>query len=324
MSAINLVLGGAVFWNQNDWATEDVVAYLDALAVGGVKEIDSAQVYGDSELILGNNGASNRFDISTKIPGAISPGSFRREEVVGRTHQSLERLRIAQLDILYLHSPDCSIPIEETLAGVQELYAAGVFHRFGISNYTVDEVRLIHDHQRRKGWVLPTVYQGNYNPVARSYEASLIPTLRELQIAFYAYSPAAGGFLAKSKQQIFDGAGRFEKNAGPLSDLYHALYNRPSLVEALEAWHEITRDAGCSPYNLAVRWVVLNSVLKPEYGDAVIIGPGTTERLQDVVNGVKQGSLQHDIVQRIDALWKTVSHEAPVDNASVNLQLNKK
>ncbi|RSL60503.1 hypothetical protein CEP54_006745 [Fusarium duplospermum] len=182
------------------------------------------------------------------------------------------------LPILYLHSPDPSVPIGETLAGIQDLYVAGAFRRFGISNYTAEEVRSIHDHQRGKGWVLPTVYQGNYNPVARTYEKNLFPTLRELGIAFYAYSPAAGGFLTKTKQQVLEGKGRFSKSAGSFSDLYHALYNRPSLLKALASWHEIARDAECPPCVLALRWVAFNSPLEAEHGDAVIVGAGDIDQ----------------------------------------------
>ncbi|KAF5238904.1 hypothetical protein FANTH_10147 [Fusarium anthophilum] len=322
MTGIKVVLGAGAFLTKDQWTADKVKTYLDALAAGGVKEIDSAQAYGDSELVLGDNGASEMFELSTKLPGIMDPGSYRRDEVVTRTQKSLERLRVNQLDILYLHSPDPSIPIEETLAGIQDLYLAGAFRRFGISNYTPDEVRKIHDYQRAKDWVLPTVYQGNYNPVARSYEQDLIPTLRELGIAFYAYSPAAGGFLAKSKQQVLEGAGRFAKDGGLLSDVYNTLYNRPSLLDALPTWQGIARDAGCSGYDLAIRWVTFNSVLKPDYGDAVIIGPGSVERSQWTLAGVTKGPLADAIVQRIDAIWDSVKHEAPKDNIS-ELQGNK-
>ncbi|KAJ3543185.1 hypothetical protein NM208_g3704 [Fusarium decemcellulare] len=318
MDGIKIVLGGGSFWAQDDWPAEKAKAYLDLLAAGRIQEIDSAQAYGDSELILGVNGASERFAISTKVPGVMSPGSFRQREVVARSQKSLERLQTKQLDILYLHSPDPSIPIEETLAGIQDLYEAGAFRRFGISNYTAEEVRKIYKYQNEKDWILPTVYQGNYNPVARTYEADLFPTLRELGIAFYAYSPAAGGFLTKTKEQVLQGAGRFDKSSGPIADLYHALYNRPSLLEALAHWHEIAREAGSSPYNLAVRWVAFNSPLKSEHVDAVIVGSASLDRLQDVFHGLSKGPLSHETVGRIDALWETVKHEAPVDNFSVN------
>ncbi|KAF5575610.1 aldehyde reductase [Fusarium pseudocircinatum] len=316
MTGIKVVLGSGAFWTKDQWTAAGVKTYLDALAAGGVKEIDSAQAYGDSELVLGDNGAPKKFEVSTKLPVIMDPGSYRRDEVVTRTQKSLERLRVDQVDILYLHSPDPSIPIEETLAGIQGLYLAGAFRRFGLSNYTTDEVRKIHDLQRAKGWVLPIVYQGNYNPVARTYEQDLIPTLRELGIAFYAYSPAAGGFLAKSKEQVLAGVGRFAKDGGLLSDLYNTLYSRPSLLDALPTWQGIARDAGCSPYDLAIRWVAFNSVLKPDYGDAVIIGPSNVERLQWTLDGVGKGPLADEIVQRIDTLWDSVKHEAPKDNIS--------
>ncbi|UPL01760.1 hypothetical protein LCI18_012694 [Fusarium solani-melongenae] len=311
MAGIKIVLGAGVFWLYTNWTAEGVEEFLSTFVAGGIKEIDTAQVYGESELILGTNDASKRFDISTKLPGKYVPGSLSKDEVLTRTKASLETLKLRQLDILYLHAPDPSVPIEDTLAGVQTLYTEGAFRRFGLSNYTTEDVRKIHEHQKRKGWVLPTVYQGNYNPVARNYENDLIPTLRQLNIAFYAYSPAAGGFLAKSKEQVLDGSGRFSMTTANIGQMYNSLYNKASLLKGLETWHEIARDAGCSPYNLAIRWVTFNSALKPEHNDAIIIGPRDLEQSKETFVGLGQGPLSPEISQRINALWDTVRHEAP-------------
>jgi aflatoxin B1 aldehyde reductase len=89
------------------------------------------------------------------------------------------------------------------------VYKTGAFKRFGLSNYAPSDVQKAYDICKKNNWVLPTCYQGNYSPVARRQETELFPTLRKLGIAFYAYSPLAGGFLTKTVEQIKDGAGRF-------------------------------------------------------------------------------------------------------------------
>lgn len=89
--------------------------------------------------------------------------------------------------------------------------------------------------------VLPSVFQGNYNAVSRHIEKDLFPLLRKLGIAFYAYSPIAGGFLVKSAKEIREGSsetGRF-KTGNALGDMYRTLYGKESLINALDDWGEI-------------------------------------------------------------------------------------
>ena len=95
---------------------------------------------------------------------------------------------------------------------MQEVYKTGVFSRFGLSNFQADTVQEVYDYCKKNEYVLPTVYQGNYSAIARKQDTLLFPLLRKLGIAFYAYSPIAGGFLTKTKQQIEEGAGRFNKD----------------------------------------------------------------------------------------------------------------
>lgn len=324
MAGIKIILGGGIFWSKDQWTPGKLHTFLDSVAAAGVEGIDAAQIYGDSEAVLGEAGARNKFELATKVPGITVPGSFQTEQVVLRTQDSLRKLQVDQIDILYLHTPDPSIPIEQTLQGVQQLFIAGAFRRFGISNYTVEDVRKIYQHQKSKDWILPSVYQGSYNPITRHYETDLLPLLRELEISFYAYSPTAGGFLAKSKQQVLDGAGRFGKDGGVEGAFYNELYNKPALLEILTTWAEIASDADTSPYHLATRWVSYNSALKPEYGDALILGVHDAGQLNENLAGLRQGPLSPSIAARVDAVWESARHESMVVDANFIMSMMKK
>jgi len=132
-------------------------------------------------------------------------------------------------------------------------------------------------------------------------------------MSFYAYSPLAGGFLAKTKQQILEGAGRFKKE-DPFGKVYLKLYSRPKYLEGLEQWGNIASEAGISRADLAYRWVKYNSPLKPEHGDALIIGSSSLDQLKHTFQGVAAGPLDKDTVKKIDAFWETIKDEAPIDN----------
>ncbi|KAJ1562896.1 hypothetical protein HK405_006270 [Cladochytrium tenue] len=315
-TAVKIAFGATgPLWNNAD---ADVDTLLGVLAEHSVRELDSARLYGESEKLIGQRGVIDRgFVVSTKHPGAGAPGRSSRQSILDVAATSFSLLGVNQVDTYYLHSPDRKTPIEETLSGIQELYTQGRFKRFGLSNFLPHEVEEVVRVAREKGYVLPTVYQGNYNPVARGQEADLFPVLRKHGIAFYAYSPIAGGFLTKSKAQIEAGAtdaGRFVEGGGYLADLYRELYVKPKLLDALDSWASISQDAGVSRAELACRWVRYHSALRADQGDAVIIGASTFNQLRQTLVGLENGPLPAEIVRRIDGVWEDVKDEAALDN----------
>jgi aflatoxin B1 aldehyde reductase len=218
-----------------------------------------------------------------------------------------------KVDIFYIHAPDRKVPIAETLSAIDELHKAGKFRRFGLSNFYVEEVEEVIRICNENNYVLPSVYQGNYSAVARRFEKTLFPLLRKHNIAFYAYSPIAGGFLTKTRQQIAEHAGRFDPNTVG-GRMYLELYNKPSLLAALDRWNELSNSSGIPKAELAYRWVMYHSALKPEHKDAIVIGARNVEQLTQTINCFKNGPLKEDVVDGVEAVWKLVEEEAPLDN----------
>lgn len=182
-----------------EWSDDSTVRRgLAILKEQGVTNIDTAQLYGKgaSESCIGRVGAAQDFSIDTKWIGGWAESAWAPEETIMETaRQSLEKLRTSQVDVFYLHSPDNNTPYEDTLKGVNGAHRRGWFKRFGISNFTPEETRKVIGICQKSDYVLPSVFQGSYSAAARKAEDELIPLLREHKIAFYAYSPIAGGFL---------------------------------------------------------------------------------------------------------------------------------
>ena len=248
---IKVVMGGGAFGSNTDMAdAESIGKALDILEGGCIKEIDAAQLYGNCEALLGEVGAVKRgFLVSTKDPGGMN-GPIDAKKLAENAERSLSCLGTSHVDIFYIHAPDLEKPLEDYLPTVNELYKKGLFRRFGVSNYPPELVEKTFEYCKKKGFVLPSVYQGNYNILSRRQETLLFPTLRKLGISFYAYSALAGGFLTKSKEQIAGGAGRFndQNQFGPM---YLAMFARPLLLEGLQEWEEIAKAESCSKAMLA-------------------------------------------------------------------------
>ncbi|KAL4805110.1 NADP-dependent oxidoreductase domain-containing protein [Aspergillus unguis] len=310
-----LVFGGGSFMNEATYGgSEGRAEALTLMMSSGVNIIDTAHIYQDNEKILGELGAAKEFVIDTKYPGAFGPEPTTKEGILAIAEESLKKLQTTQVDVYYLHSPDRRVPLEVQADAVNTLYKDGKIKRFGVSNFLASEVEELVTLTKEKGWIVPSVYQGNYSAVARRQEKELFPTLRKHGIQFYAYSPIAGGFLSKDVETLTKNAeGRWDPSTY-FGQLYHALYNRPSLMEGLKIWEGIAKEAGISRAELAYRWVVHNSGLKGEFGDKVIFGARTIEQLRETLEVTKKGPLPVDVVNKIDEIWSLVEKDAPLDN----------
>ena len=230
-------------------------------------------------------------------------------------------LGVGRLDIFYLHGVDPATSIEETLRAVNDLHREGVFERFGLSNYPAWQVVQVYYLCQRLGYVVPTVsvtsspvafsalstarlliclcanrsYQGLYNPLCRTVEYELLPALRSVGMAFYAYSPLAGGLLANSTS-----AARAGYRTGMLSDLgvvsaddlaadEAAAQRRKTFLKGMARLEHSVETAPSGPggerlevKDAALRWFFHHSQLIE--GDAVVVGSSRLEQVEQLLD----------------------------------------
>jgi aflatoxin B1 aldehyde reductase len=314
---VKLIFGGGPLTDKGNFKTPELRAQvLDVLLDHDVKNIDTARLYNGSEEAIGKLEKRAQFTIDTKLVGGFDPGNVSKDQVIKDAAHSLERVGIDQFDILFIHAPDPTIPIEDTLAGINEIHKKGIFRRFGLSNFSAEQVRQVHTICTEKGYVLPTMYQGNYSPIARHLETLLFPTLKELAIGFYAYSPIAGGFLTKTPADLDAGAGRF--NAAAIGGLYSALYDSPAMRDALGTWNEIAAAEGVGNAELAYRWVAWHSGITESWvggeDNGIIFGASRVGQIGETVGWIRKGKLSGEAVERAQGVWESVRESAPVDN----------
>ncbi|RAH48198.1 aldo/keto reductase family protein [Aspergillus brunneoviolaceus CBS 621.78] len=317
-SRAKIVFGAGLVNDSSKLNTaEKTTEILQVLKRHNITQIDTAQIYGRSEELLGQaNAAAQDFDIDTKHGGGFRPGRASREAVIADAEESLRKLNTDSVNIFYIHAPDRTAPIEPTLAGINDLYHAGKFKHFGLSNFTAAEteevLRLCQEHD----YVRPTVYQGNYNAISRLIESSLFPLLREHGIQFYAYSPIAGGFLTKTSEQLRTASGsggRWDPDSG-FGKVYRGLYMKPEMLRVLDTWNEVAEKAGISKAELAYRWVAYHSALDGELGDAIIAGASGVEQLDQTLTALEKGPLEDEVLRQIEAIWEVAKEFAVLDN----------
>jgi len=234
----------------------------------GVTFLDTADMYGPftNERLIGRAIAGRRDEVqvATKFGnvrlesgerlGIRGDATYVREACDG----SLRRLGVDHIDLYYQHRVDKAVPIEETVGAMAELVREGKVRHLGLSEAAPDTIRRAHA-------VHPiTALQTEFSLWSRDVEAEILPTVRELEIGFVAYSPLGRGFLSGRYTSVEDfppddfrrGLPRFQ---GPAFEQNLELVRR---VEALAA------GKGVTPGQLALAWVLAQ-------GDDVVPIPGT-------------------------------------------------
>ncbi|XP_051028098.1 aflatoxin B1 aldehyde reductase member 2-like [Acomys russatus] len=307
-------------WSLDEAASAEAVrTFLQR----GHNEIDTAFVYADgqSETILGGMGlglgcSDCKVKIATKSVPTIGT-SNRLDNIRFQLETSLKRLQCPRVDIFYLHIPDHSTPIEETLQVCNQLHQEGKFVEFGLSNYASWQVAEICTLCKKNGWIMPTVYQGMYNATTRQVEKELLPCLRHFGLKFYAYSPLAGGLLTgKYRCDVKDEEQPVSRFFGKKwDDFYRNWFWKEDhfkgvdlVKKSLKATYG-TRDPGMT--SAALRWMYHHSQLQGSLGDAVILGMSSPEQLEQNLAATEEGPLDPAVVDAFDEAWNMLALNCP-------------
>ena len=208
---------------------EAALATVAAAVDAGIMHLDTAYCYGEqgeSERAIreGLRGRRDRVILAGKCGIHWEPG--RTQCVDGRptrlrreVDESLARLGTDRLDLLYLHAPDPTIPIEESAGALRGLLEAGKARAIGGSNMTVAQL------ERFSAECPLAACQMPYNMLQRGIEDAILPWCRRNQVAMVVYWPLMKGLLAgrmhrgrvfsasdsRHKYPMFNGA-EFERN----------------------------------------------------------------------------------------------------------------
>jgi aryl-alcohol dehydrogenase-like predicted oxidoreductase len=177
----------------------DSIATIRACFELGINHLDTAHVYGpngESENLIRRaiEGCRDELVIATKcgihFEGDAMVTDGRPEQLRLECEESLRRLGTDRVELLYLHSPDKNVPIEESAATLRELMAAGKTRAVGASNCSLEQFHAFHA-------VCPlAAVQLPYNMLQRDIERRTIPWCRENNIAVMVYWPLMKGLLA--------------------------------------------------------------------------------------------------------------------------------
>jgi len=125
-------------WQNDDpeQCTNSVETALEA----GYRHVDTAQAYGNEEAV---GKGIERADVDREdvfLATKVWIDNLASDDVLETAEESLDRLGVDRVDLLYVHWPARAYDPEETLAAFDELYDEGKIDRVGVSNFEPDQV----------------------------------------------------------------------------------------------------------------------------------------------------------------------------------------
>lgn len=238
-------------------STAEMIAVIRAAVERGVTFFDTAEAYGNNEELVGEALApfagqvviATKFGFAFAADGNIVGLDSRPDHIKEVADNSLRRLGVETIDLLYQHRVDPEVPIEDVAGTVKELIDSGKVRHFGMSEASAQTIRRAHAVQP------VTALQSEYSLWWREPEdpeTGVLPTLSELGIGFVPYSPLGKGFLTGSisENTQFDSADIRNSIPRFAADVRGA--NR-AVVDLLQT---IAARKGATPGQIALAWLL--------------------------------------------------------------------
>jgi aryl-alcohol dehydrogenase-like predicted oxidoreductase len=329
LSVSRVCLGTMTFGEQNSEA--DAHSQLDYALERGINFIDTAEMYpvpgraetqGSTERFIGSwlkkTGRRGDVILASKIAGPNPNMPWIRgaahnldaANIRQAVEDSLARLQTDYLDLYQVHWPSrnlpifgansfnpqaerASVPVEETLAALDEMIKAGKIRHIGVSNESAWGVCEFVKQAEMKGLPRIATIQNLYNLTARAFETSLLDEAcyRE-QVSLLAYSPLAFGQLTAKYLDNPKARGRltiFPPNWSPR-------YLRPAVLEATREYAALARANGMTPAQMALAWCYSRWFVA-----STIIGATSLDQLKENIDA-ESITLSNDVVAAIDAI----------------------
>ena len=153
----------------------------------GMTHIDTAEMYGEAETVVGDAIADRRDEVF--LVSKVVPSNASRGGTVAACERSLKRLRTDRLDCYLLHWPGPH-PLEETFAAFERLREQGKILSWGVSNFDVPDLEAAWNAGGEGRIVCNQVL---YNLEERAIEHAVLPWCEKHGVATVAYSPFGHG-----------------------------------------------------------------------------------------------------------------------------------
>jgi voltage-dependent potassium channel beta subunit len=279
---------------------------MSAAREHGVNFFDNAEGYGNgqAEVVMGNvikKLGWKREDVvvSTKIFwGGKGPNDtgLSHKHIIEGMNNSLRRLQLDYVDLVFCHRPDRNTPIEETVRAMDQVIRSGKAFYWGTSEWSAAEIMRADGVARQYGLTPPAMEQPQYNMFERArFEKEYDLLYSELGYGTTIWSPLASGLLSGKYNQGIPAGSRATL---PGYEWLREHVLTAERIEVVKKLVPIAGDLGCSMSQLALAWC-----LKNPHVSTVITGASKPEQVHENMQALEVvPKLTPEVMQRIEEI----------------------
>ncbi len=303
-----MTFGGRGYWEAiGKIQQQEVNELMKTVVDAGINFIDTANIYsyGESERLLGQSiidTGINRNDlvIATKVRGRMGEGKnyvgLSRYHIFQSVDESLHRLQLDHVDILYVHGVDPKTPVEETVRALNDIVLTGKVRYVAVCNWPAWMVMKAIGIAEKHGWNKFIGLQYYYSLSSRDIEREILPLAKDQNLALMPWSPLAGGFLSGKYTRHNEKAGDSRRDNFDFPPV-----NKPKAYDIIDVLIEVGKQYGVSAAQIALAWVRLQPGVT-----STIIGAKNVDQLNDNVNSTAIELSADDLarINEVSALTK--------------------
>ncbi len=273
----------------------------------GINFFDTAEAYsnGVSESILGKTLKDFNRDevvVSTKIYwGGDKPNQIglSRKHLIEGTKNSLKRLKMDYVDLLFCHRPDKHTPLEETVLTMDQIVRSGLAFYWGTSEWSAEQIEQAFKFAQEYHLIPPTMEQPEYNMLARGrVEKEYAPLYEKYGLGTTIWSPLAAGILTGKYNKGMPKKSRLDRVSWLKKEYEnHHMLEQP-IFDKIDKLVQLAKELDCSPAQLAIAWCLKNKNVS-----TVILGASNIDQLKENLKAAEvKEKLTDDVLAKIERI----------------------
>ena len=280
----------------------------------GINFFDTAEIYGvpagTAEVYMGNalkalNTPRENLVVSTKLlkcGNGINSYGLSRKHVIEGLLNSLKRLQLDYVDVVYCHRFDHETPMEEICRGMNWLIENGKAFYWGTSEWSAENIMEAYATCDRLNLIRPVVEQPQYSMIYRDrFEVEYGHLFDQYHMGSTIWSPLAGGVLSGKYNKGEATEGRFVGYTGPGSDKFTQMFNtenKEKTVDMLNKIEDVAKELNCSMAQLCLAWTLKNKDVS-----TAIFGASRLSQVEDNVKAVEvYKNITPEIAERLETI----------------------
>lgn len=275
----------------------------------GVNFLDNAEAYasGMSESLMGVALKSYRREdlvVSTKIFwGGAGPNQtgLSRKHLLEGTRNSLKRLQLDYVDLLFCHRPDPHTPIEETVLAMDSLVRSGQTLYWGTSEWSADQITKAIEFAKDYRAIAPVMEQPQYNMLVRErFEKEYQPVFEKYGYGTTIWSPLASGVLSGKYNKGIPTDSRLAREGWIKKLMDDNKLLTPEVFGKIDALAKVAAGLGATLSQLALAWTLKNPNVS-----TTILGASRPEQLAENLKAIEfVDKLDDGILAEIEGILK--------------------